>query len=106
MDLLFAIKTRIKYLLHARYWQGHRVHSPYTFDLITNTIYAQYPYYSFTAIEKIRRELLSNRKKISLKGRTTTVSKELKRSSKSPKYAQLLQRLAANNDAKLIIPVE
>ena len=103
MDLLFAIKTRIKYLLHARYCQGHRVHSPHTFDLITNTIYAQYPYYSFTAIEKIRRELLSNRKKISLKGRTTTVSKELKRSSKSPKYAQLLQRLAANNDAKTIV---
>lgn len=103
MNWLFAIKTRISYLLHAHYWHGHRVHSPYTFDLITNVIYANYPYYSFTSIEKCRRGLISSKKQIQLSTRSTTIGKELVRSSKSPRHAQLLQRLAAHIDAKNIV---
>lgn len=103
MNWLFAIKTRIDYILHAHYWHGHRVHSPYTFDLITNVIYADYPYYSFTTIEKCRRELINSKKIIQLSTRTTTIGKELIRSSKTPRHAQLLQRLAAHIDAKNII---
>lgn len=103
MNLVFAIKTRINYLFHARYWNGHRVHSPYTYELITNTIYAKYPYYSFTTIEKCRRELINSTVKIKLSDRKTTIGKELRRSGKTPKYAQLLQRLAAHNEAKTIV---
>lgn len=109
MSLLFDIKVRLQYVLRAHYRKGHWVHSPFTFHTLNYVIFEQTPYYSFLAIESLRQQLQHNNTPLKLqplgtsKTKTTTVARELKNSAKSPRLAQLLQRLCASNQSHYII---
>lgn len=109
MSLLFDIKVRLQYVLRAHYRKGHWVHSPFTFHTLNYVIFEQTPYYNFLTIENLRQQLQHNNTPLKLqplgtsKTKTTTVARELKNSAKSPRLAQLLQRLCASNQSHYII---
>ena len=109
LSLLFNIKVRLQYILRAHYRKGHWVHSPFTFRTLNYVIFERTPYYSFSSIENLRQQLSHDNTTIHLqslgtsKAKTTTVAKELKNSAKSPRLAQLLQRLCASNHSQYII---
>ena len=109
MSLLFDIKVRLQYALRAHYRKGHWVHSPFTYHTLNYVIFERTPYYSFESIENLRQQLSLDNTPIHLQplgtsnAKTTTVAKELKNSAKSPRQAQLLQRLCASNQSQYII---
>ena len=109
LSLLFDIKVRLQYALRAHYRKGHWVHSPFTYHTLNYVIFERTPYYSFESIENLRRELSLDNTPIHLQplgtsnAKTTTIAKELKNSAKSPRQAQLLQRLCASNQSQYII---
>ena len=109
LSLLFDIKVRLQYVLRAHYRKGHWVHSPFTFHTLNYVIFERTPYYSFPVIENLRQQLQQNNTPLNLqplgtsKAKTTTIAKELKNSAKSPRLAQLLQRLCASNQSHYII---
>lgn len=109
LSLLFDIKVRLQYVLRAHYRKGHWVHSPFTFHTLNYVIFERTPYYSFSAIENLRQQLQQNNTTLNLqplgtsKAKTTTIARELKNSAKSPRLAQLLQRLCASNQSHYII---
>ncbi len=109
LSLLFNIKSRLQYALRAHYRKGHWVHSPFTFHTLNYVIFERTPYYSFNPIESLRKQLLHDNTPLSLQplgtsqAKTTTIARELKRSAKSPRLAQLLQRLCASNKSHYII---
>ena len=85
------------------------MHSPFTFHTLNYVIFEQTPYYNFLTIENLRQQLQHNNTPLKLqplgtsKTKTTTVARELKNSAKSPRLAQLLQRLCASNQSHYII---
>ncbi len=109
MSLLFDIKSRLQYALRAHYRKGHWVHSPFTYHTLNYVIFERTPYYSFNPIESLRKQLLHDNTPLSLQplgtsqAKTTTIARELKNSAKSPRLAQLLQRLCASNNSHYII---
>ncbi len=109
LSLLFDIKVRLQYILRAHYRKGHWVHSPFTFHTLNYVIFERTPYYSFNIIESLRQQLLHDNTTLTLqplgtsKEKTTTIARELKNSAKSPRQAQLLQRLCASNQSHYII---
>lgn len=109
LSLLFDIKVRLQYILRAHYRKGHWVHSPFTFHTLNYVIFERTPYYSFPQIENLRQQLQQNNTPLTLqplgtsKAKTTTIAKELKNSTKTPRLAQLLQRLCASNNSQYII---
>ena len=109
LSLLFDIKVRLQYVLRAHYRKGHWVHSPFTFHTLNYVIFERTPYYSFSVIENLRQQLQHNNTTLNLQplgtsnAKTTTIAKELKNSAKSPRLAQLLQRLCASNQSHYII---
>lgn len=109
LSLLFDIKVRLQYVLRAHYRKGHWVHSPFTFHTLNYVIFERTPYYSFSVIENLRQQLQHNNTPLNLqplgtsKAKTTTIARELKNSAKSPRLAQLLQRLCASNQSHYIV---
>jgi predicted O-methyltransferase YrrM len=109
LSLLFDIKVRLQYALRAHYRKGHWVHSPFTFHTLNYVIFERTPYYSFNIIESLRQQLLHDNTTLTLQplgtsqAKTTTIARELKNSTKSPRQAQLLQRLCASNQSHYII---
>ncbi len=110
LSFLFDIKVRLQYTLRAHYRKGHWVHSPFTFHTLNYTIFERTPYYNFQAIENLRKQLSHDNSTLTLQPlgtskakTTTTISRELKNSTKSPRLAQLLQRLCASNKSHYII---
>ena len=109
LSLLFNIKVRLQYILRAHYRKGHWVHSPFTFHTLNYVIFERTPYYSFNIIESLRQQLLHDNTTLTLQplgtsqAKTTTIAPELKNSTKSPRQAQLLQRLCASNQSHYII---
>lgn len=102
-------KRFFRYLIRAKHWRGHGVHSPFAFDLITNIFEEEKPYYCYEKIEQEREKLLQNKKKIFISDYGTGNSREQKissiasRSLKKKKYAQLLFRLVnAYNPSNII----
>ena len=109
LSLLFDIKVRLQYILRAHYRKGHWVHSPFTFHTLNYVIFERTPYYSFNIIESLRQQLLHDNTTLTLQplgtsqAKTTTIARELKNSTKSPRQAQLLQRHCASNQSHYII---
>jgi len=97
----------IRYLLKAKHRKGYGVHSPFSFDIITNVFEENNQYYIYSKVEKIREELLSNNSTIDVLDFGTgesgkrKISEIASRSLKKRKYAQLLFRLvnACNPDS-------
>ena len=99
-----------------RYWiksKGpNRVHSPFVFDLYTNTILSDKQYYAFASIEKIREHLLKSEQIISdpdpgagSKGvlKTRKVKVIAANSLLSPKQGRILFRLVEHFQPKVIL---
>jgi predicted O-methyltransferase YrrM len=90
-----------KYL---KYWflskSAHGIHSPFVFVLYNDVIHKKGSYYSFDKIEQLRKKLLLSTKEINVtdlgagKSGKRTIAEIAQRSAKSPKYSQLLFRLA------------
>lgn len=91
----------LKYLLLSK--GKHGIHSPFVFDLLTNTIENDGEYYAFEDLERLRNRLLNNHDEINVTdlgaGSSVNDSRERKisdiahNSLQSPKYAKLLFRL-------------
>ena len=107
--VVFNIKSRLHYLFSARYWKGHRVHSPYVYHFLNFVLFEKSPYYCYSSIEQIRHHYLSDETLIELPSlgtgiaRSVKVSDIVKRSLKSSKYAQLLFRIALFSKSKVIV---
>lgn len=103
MNALFAVKSYLHYLLKAHRRGGYGIHSPFVFRLLSTVFYENTPYYCYRKIESMRTILLQNTQHIKVtdfgtgKYRKRRINDIARRSAKSPKYAQLLFRLANSN---------
>ena len=97
------LKRYLHYYLTASNGKGHGTHSPFVFDFIKNVINDKTIYPSFSAIEQIRKDLLTDNTTIEVEdfGAGSSVIKTNRRvvkaiaasSLKPKKYAQLLYRM-------------
>lgn len=100
---LFTVYEYIKHCLLARHKNGHGIHSPYIFDLITNHFSAGLPFYCFEEIEKQREILINNEKYIHVndlgagtsgkKPQNRKISTIAKKSAIDKKHGEILFRL-------------
>jgi predicted O-methyltransferase YrrM len=106
--------TAYKYLIYRlKSVDEHGVHSPFVFELTTTVIYNKVKFYNFQKIEELRGKLLQSSREINLIDLGAGSAKSLKNkrkvseialhSAKSPKYAQLLFRLANYFQPKTIL---
>jgi predicted O-methyltransferase YrrM len=97
----FQAKTYLSYLLKAK--SLHGTHSPFVYQLLDKVIYDKNQKPEFKDIEKLRKDLLKDKREISITdlGAGSSVNSSKKRkvkdiaknSAKAPKLAQLLFRL-------------
>ncbi|MCD4679622.1 MAG: class I SAM-dependent methyltransferase [Bacteroidales bacterium] len=102
MTSLCGVLRYIKYYLRAR--NSYSLHSPFVFELYTKVISDKQKYPEYKIVEKRRRELLRNKRLISVFDMGAGAVKHpesfrriktiIKRSSSTPAKAQLLFRLA------------
>ena len=98
----------LKYLLHAR--DEHSLHSPFVFDFYTNVLKDKTQRSGYTAIEDLRKQLLSDDRTINVrdfgagakanKNIQRTVSDITRNSLKKPSLAQLFFRIIKFYDYK------
>ena len=101
MEKFRLLKSYLTYFFKST--NEHGIHSPFVYELYTNTIKDKTPFYSFADIESIRAMLLLSKQEIEVKdfGAGSQLSSSSKRkiativqhAAKSPKYGQLLFRL-------------
>lgn len=92
------------FFLTASNGKGHGTHSPFVFDFITQVLNRKNYYYAYETVESLREKLKLNKESIVLEdmGAGSAVSPTNKRTvaslamhaAKSPKYGQLLFRMA------------
>ena len=102
----------IKYLLSANR-RGYGIHSPFVYDLSIKVFKDKKKYQKNNKIEKIRKELLSSKKIISvtdfgagskrMKNNLRKIKKIVKHSASKKKYSELLFRLAKYFQVKTIL---
>ncbi|MCQ2609066.1 MAG: class I SAM-dependent methyltransferase [Bacteroidales bacterium] len=109
----FLIGKTCHYLLTSGHKYGHRIHSPFVFDLIQTVFRAKNKKHTFSAIEKRRKELLHNSNVITIedfgagsKKNTSNIRKinYIARTSLSQgKYARLLYNLVKRYQPQTIL---
>ncbi len=96
-QLRFLIKY-FKYWFSAK--NAHGIHSPFVFSLYNEVINKKGSYYSFDKIEQLRKKLLASTKEIEVtdlgagQSGKRSIGEIASRSAKSPKYCELLLRIA------------
>ncbi len=115
--LILTLKY-ISYYLKAANGQGHGVHSPFVFDFIRQVLNDKTKYESYGEVERFRRKLLNNHTPVPIEdygaGSTAgsrsaaspgsrSVAAITVNSAKSPKYTQLLFRIARYYRPKYIL---
>ena len=109
MKQLRRIRKYIQHFFTAQHTYGFRIHSPYIFNFTKYVIYEKNPYYIFSAIEKRREKLISDKRIIQVedfgtgKSGKKKVSDIAKKSLKSAKYSQLLFRIAKEIQAQSVL---
>ncbi len=111
MQQLSFLFKYLKYYFTAK--TKYSIHSPFVYDLLTNTIQNENRYYCYGAIERLRELLLQDHTKIkrtdfgagSLKNNATkqSISSIAKNAAKPFKYASLIFRLANKFQPKTIL---
>jgi len=107
MNKLRFLLKYLRYQLAAG--NKHDVHSPFVFDLLTNVIEVNTPYYVYDKIEFLRTQLLASSKMIEVTDLGAGVSGKRKisdiaqRSAKPAKYGQLLFRMVNHFQPKNIL---
>lgn len=111
MDKVSYLFRYLTFLFHSG--NEHSIHSPFVFELYTRAIKPKKQFYVFSAIEKLRGELLSSTLEISIKdfGAGSKVDNSSKRkissiarhSEKSPALAQLIFRLVEHLKPKVLL---
>jgi predicted O-methyltransferase YrrM len=91
----------------------HGLHSPFVYELYSQTIRPKKDYYVFSEIENLRKELLNSKEKITVKdfgagskvekGNIRSVSSIAKNSEKSPRMAQLIFKLVNHFQPDVLI---
>ncbi len=100
-----------KYCFLSAYWRGHRIHSPFVFNLVSEVINCQHPFYHFETIEQYRQQLLHTQQNIQCsdfgagnhRNEQKKISNIAKRSAVQPKYGQLLSRLVHQSKPSTIL---
>ena len=109
MNLLFQIKSFLRYLLKARHRKGFGVHSPFVFHLLNYVIFEKLPFYAYVQIEQVRNILLKDKTIVELtdfgtgKKNESSVADIARKSLETPKFGQLLFRLVNYFQPKNII---
>lgn len=107
-----SIKYLLNYIIHcftAVNTKGHGVHSPFVFQFVNSVIYNKSQYYVFPEIEKLRSNLLNDKRKVFINDmgtgvdRYSSVSDITRKSVQQKKYAQLLFRLICHSQSKQIL---
>lgn len=104
MKRLKALFAYLRYYIHGS--TKHDIHSPFVFELLTKVIESKMEEPCFADFEHLRKTLLASPEAIEvedlgagssiLKGKDRKIHDIVRHSAKSPKYAQLLYRLAAH----------
>ena len=102
MNLLFRLKTYCAYLFVSK--GIGNMHSPFVYEFMKQVLYDRRTFYSYAEIENVRKKLLQSHRVLSFidfgagsnSGLpvTKTISSILRKSSSTPKKAQLLFRIA------------
>ena len=113
---MFTIHNILSYLrwqLHARDRQGHSVHSPFLYSLITNQLHQSIKGDWVTGIERYRHQLLTDKHSIDVTdfgsgsrfgtGNTRRVCNIARHSSTSPRDGRLLTNLASAMQCRNIL---
>ncbi len=96
-----AIKY-LKYYSRSLNGKGHGIHSPFVFDFVTNVLNDKRRYYSYVAVEHLRKNLLQRKEIIEVEdlgagsvlsvSNKRTIGEICRNTSKSAKFGQLLFR--------------
>jgi predicted O-methyltransferase YrrM len=102
MSILFRLYKLLKYSILRT--NEHGIHSPFVFNLYTAVFKNKDPFYAYETVENIRKEMLSDRREISVldmgagsnaeNNKIRQIKNITSTATKSKKYAQLLFRLA------------
>ena len=103
MSATYRAKQYLHYLLTAGYWRGHRIHSPFAFELVNTVINSPHHFYHFADVEHYRRRLLADRTVVAQTDfgaaggalRRRTVAELTSTAAVSRRYGRLLTRLVA-----------
>lgn len=94
---LITLRKSLLFYRGLRYRKGYGVHSPFVFNLINKVIENKYPFYSFSDIELVRRELIYDVDK--------STGKKIEQRAIKPKKGALLFRLANYFKSKNILQI-
>ncbi len=108
-----TFKMRVHHFVHAGYWRGHHIHSPFVFHIVRDVITVRRPndLYPRQKVKSYRQKLYSSDKTVVVGriGAVTSAPSERKVShiarhtSTSEKYGRMLARLAADLNVAGII---
>ena len=106
------IRFTCKFLVHylfARHSKGYGVHSPYLYQFLENVVYDKSSFYIFSNIEAVRRNLINDKRILSVidfgtgKDGKYTISQIAKNSLKQAKYGQLLFKAVNFSKSKNVL---
>ena len=110
---LFLIKKTLLYRLVSGHKYGHRIHSPFVFDLICSVFRASSKVPAFKMIEKRRKQLLADSSEITIEdmgagskqnaSNIRTIQYVARTSATSGKYAHLLYHLVEHYKPETIV---
>ncbi|MBO4369804.1 MAG: class I SAM-dependent methyltransferase [Paludibacteraceae bacterium] len=106
---LYYIKRYLQFLLKSHSTRGFGIHSPFVFDFVTNTLGETHPYYIYSKIERLRRNLLFDESEVYVNDYGTGKSGNRKiaaiagKSLKPANQAQALHRIAVRLNPRNII---
>ncbi len=90
-------------MVHAKYYRGHGIHSPFVFELVTEVLNDKHSYYAFSQIDDYRKELGMSEEIVEvrdfgagshvMKNNNRNVSDIYKNSAIRKKYGEILFRL-------------
>ncbi|MBO7477451.1 MAG: class I SAM-dependent methyltransferase [Salinivirgaceae bacterium] len=113
---MFTVHNILSYLrwrMHARDRQGHRIHSPFLYSLITNNLYNRITDDWVSEVERYRKQLLADKTLVNItdygtgsrfaSGNTRRVRDIARHSSTSPRDGRLLSNLATAMQCRNIL---